>query len=133
MGITRLTLSRRGAQLTRERTLSGGTKTGAVGPLDDWYADRSRESIHSRDRLHRSLPIPAGPRSGLNPEADGPHQAAREPQVTNLQREAGVRVSMLRPRLRWSSISAAAPIMRPRRKTVNAAVSSSCSVIRPDW
>ena len=34
-------------------------------------------------------------------------------QTTNPQAEAGVRVSMLRPRLRWSSISAAEPIIRP--------------------
>jgi hypothetical protein len=41
-------------------------------------------------------------------------------------------ITGLRPRLRWSSISAAAPIIRPRRKTVNAAVFSSALVIRPD-
>ena len=33
-------------------------------------------------------------------------------QATNLQSDATVRVSMLRPRLRWSSISAAQPSMR---------------------
>lgn len=33
--------------------------------------------------------------------------------ATNRHSEAGVRVSMLRPRFRWSSISAAQPIMRP--------------------
>ena len=37
----------------------------------------------------------------------------------------GVRVSMLRPRFRWSSISAAQPSMRGYRKIVNAAVSSA--------
>ena len=34
-------------------------------------------------------------------------------QTTNPQAEAGVRVSMFRPRFRWSSISAAEPIIRP--------------------
>ena len=34
-------------------------------------------------------------------------------QTTKPQAEAGVRVSMLRPRFRWSSISAADPIIRP--------------------
>ena len=34
-------------------------------------------------------------------------------QTTKPQAEAGVRVSMLRPRFRWSSISAAEPIIRP--------------------
>jgi hypothetical protein len=34
-------------------------------------------------------------------------------QTTNAHCCCGVRVSMLRPRLRWSSISAAAPIIRP--------------------
>ena len=33
--------------------------------------------------------------------------------TTKVHCSCGVRVSMLRPRLRWSSISAAAPIMRP--------------------
>src|SRR5215831_8850326 len=33
--------------------------------------------------------------------------------TTNVHCSCGVRVSMLRPRLRWSSISAAAPIIRP--------------------
>ena len=37
---------------------------------------------------------------------------------------------MLRPRFRWSSISAAQPSMRGYRKIVNAAVSSSRSPIR---
>lgn len=48
------------------------------------------------------------------------------------RRRAGVRVSMLRPRFKWTSISAAAPIMRPYRKTVKAAVSRSRSVRVPD-
>lgn len=38
---------------------------------------------------------------------------ARRYYTTNRQFSWGVRVSMLRPRFRWSSISAAAPIMRP--------------------
>ena len=38
--------------------------------------------------------------------------AARRRQATNRHCEAGVRVSMLRPRFRWSSASAAPPSMR---------------------
>ena len=44
---------------------------------------------------------------------------------TNRHWDWGARVSMLRPRLMWSSISAAQPIIRPYRKTVKAAVSSA--------
>src|SRR5207244_13622984 len=39
--------------------------------------------------------------------------------------DAGVRVSMLRPRLRWSSTSAAHPSMRGYKNIVKAAVSSA--------
>src|SRR3990167_2681914 len=57
--------------------------------------------------------------------------ADRPCHITNAQDDAGVLVSMLRPRLRWSSISAAAPIIRPYRNTVKAAVSRSRSLSDP--
>lgn len=57
--------------------------------------------------------------------------AFRRLQLTCRQAEAGVRVSMLRPRLRWSSISAAQPIMRASRNSMNAASSSCSAAIRP--
>lgn len=58
-------------------------------------------------------------RSGDYPQTNGVVPAltlpasARIDQTTWKHAEAGVRVSMLRPRFRWSSISAAEPIMRP--------------------
>jgi hypothetical protein len=51
--------------------------------------------------------------------------------ATNRHCDAGVRVSMLRPRFRWSSISAAQPSMRGYRKIVNATVSNAFSEKAP--
>ena len=46
--------------------------------------------------------------------------------------EAGVRASMLRPRLMWSSISPAQPAIRPKRKAVKAALSRASSENAPE-
>ena len=51
---------------------------------------------------------------------------------TKVHWDAGVRVSMLRPRLMWSSISPAQPTIRPNRKAVKAALSRAADEKAPE-
>ena len=93
-----------------------------------WVGRRSRRPTDRRPRRRRSgrRAVAAGGLPGMpfTRGAWAAYPALARGHETKVMAFAGVRVSMLRPRFWWSSISAAHPIIRPKRNTVKAAFSN---------
>ena len=82
-------------------------------------------------RLRRAVAAGGLPGMPFTRGAWAAYPALARGHETKVMAFAGVRVSMLRPRFWWSSISAAHPIIRPKRKAVKAAFSNCFSVNDP--
>ena len=117
----------------RERRAGVGRVRRIRGSPAHSTALRSRTTVRERDaaiRLGRQECCRVGLRPPFLQLLGAP--ASRRTHDTKAHCSVGVRVSMLRPRSTWLSISAAAPIIRPLRKTLKVAVSRSFSFKAPD-